>query len=103
LFTPKGLKAKEIEMELTRVHDEEALQIFVAKKRGSRFLHGRTELRDVSRSGRPANSDLTRVIAEFIREHPFLSCKILYRQLRVSKEICLRILHEKLAIRKFYL
>jgi hypothetical protein len=90
LLTLKGLKAKEIEMELTSVYEDETLQISAAKKWRTCFLQGRIEFGDYSRSGRPANSDLTQAIAEFIRERPFLSCKILCRHLRVSNETCLR-------------
>jgi hypothetical protein len=44
LLTLKGLKAKEIEMELTNVHGDEALQISAVRKWRIRFLQGRTEL-----------------------------------------------------------
>jgi hypothetical protein len=68
----KGLNAKEIEMEFTSVYDDEALQISAVKNWGTRFLQARTELGDDPRSERLANSDLTQVIAELIRESPFL-------------------------------
>jgi hypothetical protein len=58
-LTLKGLKTKEIEMEITNVHGDEALQIYTGKKWQTRFLQGRLQLGDGSRSGRPANSDLT--------------------------------------------
>jgi hypothetical protein len=103
LLTLKSFKAKEIEMELRNVHGDEALQIFAVKKQRTRFLQGRTELGDNPRRGRPDNSDLTRVIAELILESLFLSCKILYRYLRLSKERCLRILQEKYGPKKFRL
>jgi hypothetical protein len=67
-----------------------------------RFLQRRTELGDDPRSGRPANSDLTQVIAELIRESPFRSCKIC-RHLRVSNETCLRFLGEKLGLKMLHL
>jgi plasmid stabilization system protein ParE len=102
-LTLKGLKAMKSKMQLTNVDGDEALQISASKKGRRRFLQVRTKLGDDPRSGRPANSDLTGTIAEFIREHPFLSCKILCRHLRVSKEICLRFLHQKAGLKKFHL
>jgi transposase len=66
LLTLKGLKATEIEMELTSVYIDEALQISAVNKWRRHFLQGRTELGDKPRSGRPANSDLRQVIAELI-------------------------------------
>jgi hypothetical protein len=71
-LTLQGLKAKEIGMELTTAYGNEKLQISAVKKRRWRFLQGRRELLSGSRSGRPANSDLTQMIAELIRESPFL-------------------------------
>jgi transposase len=89
LLSLKSFNANETETELTSVHDDEAFQISAIKKWRTRFMQKRTEFEDDLRSGRPANSDLTQVIAEFIRERSFLSCKILCRHLRVSKEISL--------------
>jgi hypothetical protein len=66
LFDLPGLKAKEIETELTSVYGDEALQSSAVKKWRTRFLQGRTELGDSPRSGRAVNSDLTQVIAELI-------------------------------------
>jgi hypothetical protein len=63
-------------MELTDVYGDEALQISALKKLLSSFLQGRTELGDDPRSGKSANSDLTQMIAKFIRERSFLSRKI---------------------------
>jgi hypothetical protein len=100
-LTLKSLKAKDIEMELIGVYGDEALLISAEKKWRRRFLQGRTELGNDPRSGRPANSDLTEVIAELIREHPFLLIKILYRNLRVSKGRCVKILDEKLGLKSF--
>jgi transposase len=85
-LTVKGLKAKEIEMELTSIYEDEALQISALKKWWTRFLQGRTELGDNPRLGRPTNPDLTEAMIELIRERPFLSTKIVCRHLRVSKD-----------------
>jgi hypothetical protein len=90
-------------MELTSVYGDEAFQISAIKKWRTRFLAGKRELGNVPRSGRHANSDWTQVIAELIRERPFLSCKILFRDLRVSKETSFKILPEKLGPKKFHL
>jgi hypothetical protein len=84
-LTLKDLKAKEIQMHLTSMYDNEAFQISAVKKWRACFLQERTEFGDDQRSGRPANSDLTQVIAELIRECPFISCKTFGRHLRVSK------------------
>jgi predicted GTPase len=102
-LTFRGLKAKEIEMKLTNVYGDEALQISAVKKQRMRFLQGRTELGYDLQSRRPTNSDLTQVIAELIRESPFRSCKILCRHLKVSKETYFRFLHKKLGFKKFHL
>jgi hypothetical protein len=101
LLTLKGLKTKEIEMELTDVDGDEALHISAVKKWRKAFLQRKTEIGGGPRSRRSANSDLTQVIAELIREHPFLSCEILCRHLRVSKETCLRFFHEKFGLKSF--
>jgi transposase len=103
VLTLKGLKAKEIEMELTSVYGDEALEISAVKKWLTCFLQGRTKLGDDRRSGTTAKSDLTQVIVEVIRECPFLSCKILCRHLRISNERCLRFLHKKLGLKEFHL
>jgi hypothetical protein len=101
LLSLKGLKAKEIEMELTSIFRDEALLISAVKKWRRRFLRKRTELGDELPSRSPINSGLIHVIIDLIRERPFLSCKILCRHLRVSKERCLRILHEEFGLKKF--
>jgi hypothetical protein len=87
-------------MELTNINDEEVLQISALKKWRKRFLQGRTELGDEPRSEGLVISDLTQAIAELIRTRPSLSCKMLCRHPRVSKEICLRILQEKLGLKR---
>jgi hypothetical protein len=46
LFDTQNLKAQEIEMELTNVHDDEAFQISALKKCQTPFLQERTELGD---------------------------------------------------------
>jgi hypothetical protein len=45
-LTRKGLKAKEVEMELTSAYGDEAFQISAVKKWRTRFLPGRKELGD---------------------------------------------------------
>jgi hypothetical protein len=102
LLTLKGFKAKEFEMELTSVYGDEALQISAVKKWRTCFRQGKTKLGD-DLGGRATNPDLTQVIAELIRERPFLLCKMLCRYLRVSKETSLTPLHEKLGLKTFYL
>jgi transposase len=71
LLALKDLKAKEIPMDVTSVYHDEAFQISAVKKWQARFLQEGTELEDDERSGRPADFDLARVIAELIRESPF--------------------------------
>jgi hypothetical protein len=39
----KGLKVKKVEMKLTNLYGDEALQISAGKKWRTRFLQGRTE------------------------------------------------------------
>jgi hypothetical protein len=102
-MTLKGIKAKEIKVELTSVDAYDVLSVCALKKWRMRVLQRRKELGDDPQSGRPANSGLNQVIAELIREYPFLSCKIFCRYLKVSKETCLRFLHEKFRLKKFHL
>jgi hypothetical protein len=45
-LTLKGLKAKEIEMELTNAYDIDVLQIAAVKKWRTRFLQGTREVGD---------------------------------------------------------
>jgi hypothetical protein len=87
----KGLKAKDIQTELTIVYGDEGLYISAVKKWRMHFLQARTELGDDFRSERRTNSGLTQVIAELIRECPFLSCKTLCK-----------FLHEKLGLKNFH-
>jgi hypothetical protein len=76
VLTIKGLKAKEIEMELTSMYCDDVLQTLAVEKWRTRLLQGGTEPGDDLQSGRPANSFLTQAIAELIRERPFLPCEI---------------------------
>jgi hypothetical protein len=46
LLALKGLKTKDIEMELMSMYGDEVLQISDGKKWRTRFLQGRTELGD---------------------------------------------------------
>jgi hypothetical protein len=100
-LTRKSLKAKEIEMELTNVYGNEVFLISAIKKWRTCFLQETRELGNGPRSGRPTNSDFPQVIAELIRERPFLSCTILCRHLRVSKDTYLRLLQKKLGLKGF--
>jgi hypothetical protein len=98
----KGVNLEEIEIELTSLYAGEALQISVVNKWLMRPAR-ETRVRGWRAIGRPADSDLTHLIPDLIREPSFLSCKMLCKHLSLSKETCLRVLHEKLAINKFHL
>jgi hypothetical protein len=52
-MTIKGLKVKEIEIELRSVYGDDSLQISAIKKRRTSFLQRRRELSDDPRSGKP--------------------------------------------------
>jgi hypothetical protein len=47
--------------------------------------------------------DLAGAIGSTLEEKPFSSFKVLCRHFRIGKATCLRILHDKLGLRKFYL
>jgi hypothetical protein len=102
VLTVKGLKAQKIEMELTSLYGDEGLQINVVEKWRTRFLQERREFGDCRRSRRPAYSDLKQMIADFIRERHFLSCKLLSTHVKVSKETYRRIHQAKVGLKRFH-
>jgi histone-lysine N-methyltransferase SETMAR len=99
----KGLKARDIQAELQSVYGPEACQLTAVKKWRTRFMQGRTDLFDDPRSGRPLTHDLAEAISSMLGERPFSSCKVLSRHFRIAKATCLRILHDKLGLKKFHL
>jgi transposase len=102
-FTLKGLKAREIQLELESVYGLDALSLPTVKKWRRRFLAGRTDLFDDPRSGRPLTHDLGQAIRSMLDERPFSSCKVLCRHFRIGKATCLQILHDTLGLKKFHL
>jgi hypothetical protein len=92
-LTLKGLKAKDIQTELEYMYEDGCLRLRQPKWRGC-FLQERINLGDNRRSGRPAWLDLSNIISKRFKELSFISCKVLSQHLRISKDTCLRILHE---------
>jgi transposase len=99
-FTLKGFKTREIRAELESVYCPEARALSTVKKWRKRFQEGRTDLIDDRRRGRLVTDDLAEGIQSVLAERPFLSCKVLYRHLRIGKATCLRILHNDLGLTK---
>jgi hypothetical protein len=99
----KGLKARAIQGELQSVYGPDACQLTAVKKWRGRFLQGRTDLFDDPRSGRPLTHDLAEAIRSMLTERPFSSSKMLSRHFRIANATCLRIRHDQLGLKKFYL
>jgi hypothetical protein len=102
-FTFKGLKAKDIHVEFASVHGLEAFVLLTVKKWWRRFQQGRTDLFDDPRFRKPLTNDLGEVIDFTLAEKLFNSSKALCRHLPIEKMTCLRILHDKLGLKKCYL
>jgi hypothetical protein len=99
-FTLKWLKAKNIHAELESVYCPQALAVRTVKTFGRGFQQRRTDLFDDPRSGWPLTNDLGEAIASMPTERPFSLYKVLCRHFPIGKTACLRILHDKLGLKK---
>jgi hypothetical protein len=61
------------------------------------------DLMDDPRSGRPLMNDFGKAISFMLAERPFSSCKVLCRYFRIGEMMYLRMLHDKLGLKKFHL
>jgi hypothetical protein len=102
-FTLKGLKARTIHNELESVYGAEVLPLPTVKKWRRCFHQGRMDLFDDPRSGRPLRNGFAGAIVSMLEERPFSSCKVLYRHFQIGNATCLRILHDKLGLKKVHL
>jgi hypothetical protein len=102
-LTVKALNAKAIQVELESAYGTDACLLMTAKKWRIRFLHGRTDLFDDLRSGRPLTQDLAEAIRFMLAERLFSSCKVLCRHSWIAMVTCLWMLHNNLAFPKFHL
>jgi hypothetical protein len=98
----QSLKARAIYTELESVYGPEALPLPTVKKWRRRFHHGRLNLFDDPRSGRPLMNGLAGVIGSMLEERPFSSWKVPCCHFPIGKT-CLRIHHDKLGLKKFHL
>jgi hypothetical protein len=95
-FPLQRTKAKNIETALDEVYREEALSLSAVKKWRKQFADGRTSLDDDLHPGRPCHRGLASPIQSPLREQPFISCKLICENLRITKTPCLRVLHDEL-------
>jgi hypothetical protein len=99
----KKLKARVIYIELDPVDGPEVPILPTVKKWRRRFHQRRMYLFDDARSGRPIANDLAGAIGSMLEERPFSSGKRLYRHIRIGKVICMGIIHNRVALKRFHL
>jgi transposase len=99
----KNLSVAEITTELQSMYGTDALKCSIVLKWRPRFQEGSDDLFDLARSGRQPLSDLVAPIQELLQQFPFISCKVLYRKLKIGKAICLHVFHDDLHLEKFNL
>jgi transposase len=102
-FALKSLSIAEIAIELHSVYVTDALQYSTVSHWRLRFRNGSNDLFNLARSGRPSRSDLAAPIQSLLQQIPFVSCKVLCRNLKIGKATCLRALHDNLHLEKFSL
>jgi hypothetical protein len=89
----KGVNPGDIGPELTSIYMGDAFCLCTVSKWHERFMQGRTELCDESRSGGLLQNDLIDAIGAMIEEFQFMSCKRLGIDFGLRKATCLRIFH----------
>jgi hypothetical protein len=99
----KGMWPQQMQPELSDVYHEHAFQPPAVEKWHLPFADMRRSLQDKTRSGRPMKNDLRGRIAELMCEKRFTLCKVRCGRRNTPKTTCLRVLHEKLGLTKFYL
>jgi hypothetical protein len=102
-LTLKKLSARDITTELKGAYGREAFSLLAVRKWRRRFVNGRITLEDGPRSGRPPRSAFCESLQVLIDETSFVSCKRMCQKLRIPKTTRLRVLHEDLGFRKYYL
>jgi transposase len=91
-FTLRNLSVAEIATELQSVYGTDALQYSAVSKWRLRFKDGSDDVFDLAHSGRPSPSDLAARIQSLSQQFPFISFKVLCRELKIGKATCLRAL-----------
>jgi hypothetical protein len=102
-FTVKKLKARAIHAEFESLHGQEALALPIVKNSWRRIHQSRADLFHDPRSGRPFTNGLAGARGFVLDKRLFRSSKALSRHFRIGKATCLRILHDKLGLKKFHL
>jgi hypothetical protein len=88
---------------LKSVYETEVLALFTVKKWRKLFAEGRNSLYNDPRRGRPLTNDSAEAVSSMLKERACLSCKVLCRHVRIAKGTYLRIRHDTLGMKKFYL
>jgi transposase len=99
----KNLSVAKIAIELQTVYGTDALKYSTVSKWRLRFQDGSDDLVDLTCSGRPSRIDLAAPIQPLLQQFPFISCKLLCRELKIGKATCLHVLHDDLHLEKFNL
>jgi hypothetical protein len=68
-----------------------------------RFQGGSNDLFGFAPSEKPPRSDLAAPLQSLLQKFPFISCKVLRDQPKISKATCLPVLHDDLHMEKFNL
>lgn len=95
-----GLTAKEIHSKMVESYGCTCPSLSFVKKWIMNFNHGRTELEDLPRSGRPKVIEYIDLVHQYIEENPFSSARSVASALNISKNTVIRILTEDLHRRK---
>jgi hypothetical protein len=99
----KNLGVTEIANELESVYGTDAPKYMTVSKWRLRIQDASDDLFDLVRSRRPSRSDLAALIQSLVRRSPLVSCKVVYRKLKIGKVTCMRVLHNDLHLEKFNL
>jgi hypothetical protein len=102
-FTLNGLKARVIHTEVQSVCGLEALARPTVTNWRRRFHQGRADMFDDPRSKRPLTNGFASAIGSVLEERPFSSCKVLCHRFWTGKAASLRILQDKLDLKRFHL
>jgi hypothetical protein len=102
-LTLKNNNVAEITTELQSLYGTNALKYSTGSKWVWVFRTARTTYLIEYVLKRPSRSDLAAPIQSSLQQFPFISYKILCRNLKIGKATCLRVLHNDLHLEKFNL
>jgi hypothetical protein len=99
----KNLSVSEIAIEPQSVYGTDGLSYSTVSKWTLHFQDSSDDPFDLARFGRPSRGDLAAPIQSLLQQFPFISCKLLWRELKIGKRTYLPVLHDDLHLEKFNL